>query len=272
MADTIEIRVNEEVLRVDADTTLYALRDRLQKRADVLVYNGAPVSEDLPLRGGDCVVLIERGGIPSPEALAALMRARHTPGIYEKIREAVVGIAGAGGLGSVLAERLARLGTGKLVVADYDVVEPSNLNRQQYFIDQIGMRKVAALRANLKRINPYMAIETHDVEIRPDNIRDIFGGVDVMAEALDRAETKAMFTGGFLRQCPEIPLVTASGMAGHGPSNTIQTRVIRKNLVMAGDGETGTEPGRGLMAPRVGIAACHQANAILRILTGETPE
>ena len=77
------------------------------------------------------------------------MAARHTPGVHKKIKGAVVGIAGLGGLGSAIAVALARIGVGRLILADFDVVEPSNLNRQQYFIDQLGQTKAEALEANL---------------------------------------------------------------------------------------------------------------------------
>ena len=84
------------------------------------------------------------------------MASRHTPGVHALLKQACVGIAGVGGLGSAVAVSLARIGVGKLIIADFDVVEPSNLNRQQYFVDQLGYFKVDALTENLRRINPYV--------------------------------------------------------------------------------------------------------------------
>ena len=60
-----------------------------------------------------------------------------------------------------MAVALARMGVGRLVLVDFDVVEPSNLNRQQYFVDQLGQSKAVALGENLKRINPYVKTELH---------------------------------------------------------------------------------------------------------------
>jgi len=261
----MKIQLNEREIEVVAGTTLFPLRDRETPEADVLIHNGAAVSEDVPLSEGDCVNLIQRGEIPPAEELEALMVARHTPGVHEKIKGATVGIAGLGGLGSAVAVALARIGVGRLILVDFDVVEPSNLNRQQYFIDQLGQTKAEALEANLKRINPYVEYETHCIRLTPDNIPTLFAEADVLVEAFDRADQKAML----LQFFPGKPIVAASGLAGHGSGETIGVRKMGKNIYVVGDLETGAAPGCGLMAPRVGIAAHMQANVVLRLLLGE---
>ncbi len=272
MADSIQIMLSERPLSVAVGTTLFTLREAHKPDADVVVLNGAPVREDRVLEAGDAVVLIRRGEIPGRDTLEALMAARHTPGVHAVIKRATVGIAGVGGLGSAIAIALARIGLGKLIVADFDVVEPSNLNRQQYFIDQIGQPKVEALRDNLARINPYVEVETHLLRLNRENVPALFGGVDVMVEAFDAADQKAMLVESFTGRFPGRPIVVASGLAGHMPSNTIVTRKMGPSLVMVGDLMTAAAPGTGLMAPRVGVAAHHQANAVLRLLLGEDPE
>jgi sulfur carrier protein ThiS adenylyltransferase len=261
----VEIRLNERQVEVEAGTTLYTLRDREMRAADVLICNGGAVAEDVVLKEGDFVTLIRRGEIPPADELEALMVARHTPGVHEKIKGATVGIAGLGGLGSAIAVALARIGIGKLILADFDVVEPSNLNRQQYFIDQLGMTKAEALETNLKRINPYVQYEAHCERVTPENIPELFGGVDVMVEAFDRADQKAMLLQSFKGK----PIIAASGLAGYGPGDTIGVRKMGENIYIVGDLETGAAPGCGLMAPRVGIAAHMQANIVLRLLVGE---
>ena len=183
----MKIHLNERTLEVAEETSLFELRDAEKPKADVLIYNGAAIVENVVLAEGDNVSLIERGVLPRADELEALMVARHTPGVHEKIKGATVGIAGLGGLGSAVAVALARIGVGRLILADFDIVEPSNLNRQQYFIDQLGLPKSAALEANLKRINPYVTYETHCIRVVPDNIDTLFGAVDVMFEAFDRA-------------------------------------------------------------------------------------
>lgn len=261
----MKIQLNERETEIAAGTTLFQFRDREKPDADVLIHNGAAVSEDVALAEGDCVNLIRRGEIPTAEELEALMVARHTPGVHEKTKGATVGIAGLGGLGSAVAVALARIGVGRLILADFDVVEPSNLNRQQYFIDQIGMTKTEALEANLRRINPYVKYETHCVRLTPDNIPTLFAGADVLVEAFDRADQKAML----LQSFPGKPIVAASGMAGFGSGETIGVREMGGRIHVVGDLETGAAPGCGLMAPRVGIAAHMQANVVLRLLLGE---
>lgn len=261
----MKIKLNERLVEVADGMTLYALRDREKPGADVLICNGAAMANDVVLSEGDSVGLIRRGEIPPAEELEAQMVARHTPGVHERIKQATVGIAGLGGLGSAIAVALARIGIGKLILADFDVVEPSNLNRQQYFIDQLGLSKSEALEANLKRINPYVACEAHCVRITPDNMVQLFGEVDVMVEAFDRADQKAML----LQHFKGAPIVAASGLAGYGPGDTIGVRRMGKNVYVVGDLSTGAAPGCGLMAPRVGIAAHIQANLVLRLLLGE---
>lgn len=262
----MKIQLNERTVEVESGTSLFALRDRIKPSADVVICNGAVASDDLPLSEGDSVSLIRRGEVPSGEELEALMAARHTPGVHQKVKAATVGIAGLGGLGSSIAVALARVGFGKLILADFDVVEPSNLNRQQYFIDQIGLPKTEALRSNLKKINPYVDVETQTVKVTTENVEPIFGAVDVMIEAFDRADQKAMLLQTFTAACPDTPFVGASGMAGYASEETIGIRKIGPTVYIVGDLKTGAQPGCGLMAPRVGIAAHMQANLALRLI------
>jgi sulfur carrier protein ThiS adenylyltransferase len=266
-----QIMVNERTRTVAPGTWLFALRDQLKPGADVLVRNGAPADEDCELAEGDAVVFIRRGEVLPPSELEALMVARHTPGVYARLKTAVVGIAGLGGLGSTVAVALARTGVGRMILADFDVVEPSNLNRQQYFIGQIGRFKTEALAENISQVNPCTRIDRHTVRLAPDNVARVFHEAQVLVEAFDGAEAKAMLVESFLGAYPDRHVVAASGMAGHGPGNDVRARRMGRGLVLVGDLTTGAAPGMGLMAPRVGIAACQQANAVLRILLGEDP-
>jgi sulfur carrier protein ThiS adenylyltransferase len=261
----MKILLNEQAVDVEDGVTLYRLRTMKNPDADVLIYNGAALAEDVVLREGDCVTLIQRGAIPPAEELEALMVSRHTPGVHAKLKQATVGIAGLGGLGSAITVALARIGVGRLILVDFDVVEPSNLNRQQYFIDQLGLPKTEALVANLRRINPYVEYEAHCLRVTPENIGELFNGVDVLVEAFDRADQKAMLLQSFMA----APIVAASGLAGHGSGETIKVRKMGSRIYIVGDLETGAAPGCGLMAPRVGIAAHMQANTVLRLLLGE---
>jgi len=266
----MQIWVSEKPMQVDSGLSLFALRDRLKPHADVVVRNGAPAAADVELTDGDQVVFIRRGELPSRDELEALMVARHSPGVHEKVCDATVGIAGLGGLGSAVAVALARLGVGRLVLVDFDVVEPSNLNRQQYFIQQLGMAKTTAMTENLVRITPYVHVKTHNVRITRDNVAKLFADVDVLVEAFDTAEGKEMLLDAFHAARPQVPVVLASGLAGTGPGGELQVRRLGRNVYVVGDNVSEAGPGRGLMAPRVGIVAHLQANVVLRLLLGET--
>ena len=185
--------------------------------------------------------------------------------ISERLSDKCVGIAGAGGLGSNCAAALVRAGIGKLVIADFDTVSASNLNRQFYFSDQIGMKKVEALYDNLIRIRPHAALTIHSVQVTPQNMNLIFADCDVVVEAFDKAEEKAWLIEEMFHQWPDIPLVAASGMGGCGKLETLQ--VVRQgNLTVCGDGVTEVSDETPPLAPRVGIVACMQADVVLKIL------
>ena len=262
------IKVNERTIPYQEGIRVRDLADIYKPGADLYIVNGFPVDQETVLADNDTCCLIRRAETPSQEEMESLLVARHTPGVHEIVRKAAVGIMGLGGLGTIVAGALARIGIGKLVLADFDVVEPSNLNRQQYFISQIGMRKTSALKENLLQMNPYIEIETIDERLTEESIPEVFRNVDVLAECFDDATMKAAALRAVLTGLPGIGYVGASGLAGFGDNNAIRTRKIHAKVYIIGDGTAAAGPGQGLMAPRVGIAAHHQANQILRILLG----
>jgi len=267
--DSITVKVNERDHQIPPHTRLLDLKGALHPTADLIIYNGFPISENIPLNDGDEVVFVEKGKIPDEREFECLIVARHSPGVHRKVKRSTVGIAGLGGLGSQVAIALARTGVGALILADRDVVEPSNLNRQQYFIQQIGMPKVDAMRETLKDVNPYVRVITHHTVIRPKNVKSIFGNAEIIVEAFDRAEEKAMFINAISKSMPDKYIVAASGVAGYGNSDAIKTTKFSSKIFIVGDQRSSAGPGIGLMAPRVGVAAHHQANTVLRLILGE---
>jgi len=263
------ITVNEKKINLKHGVSISQLHKRIKPDADIMILNGAPIKEDFPIKDGDIIVFIKKGEFPNQEELEALLVARHTPGVHAKVKKAVIGIAGAGGLGSQVAIALTRLGIGKLIIADHDIVEPSNLNRQQYFIEQIGMKKVDALDNILQKINPYVKIIKHFIKIDRKNIIKIFKSADILVEAFDSPESKSMLAESYSSEFPDKPIILASGLASYYSNNDIKTSKISKTIYVVGDlmHEAGTN--EGLMAPRVGIAAHHQANLVLRLIMGE---
>jgi len=199
------------------------------------------------------------------EELEKQFFSKHDPKILSILRNSVVGIAGAGGLGSNVAFSLARAGIGTLIIADFDKIEPSNLNRHQYFIEQIGRSKVEALLENLRKINPFSKYEIHNLEINDDNISEIFADAEILVEAFDMAEMKKMLIESWVSQFPKRPIIAASGLAGFGKNEKLHTRKIG-TLYICGDEDTEVEEGISPMAPRVGIVANMQANLVLELL------
>lgn len=193
------------------------------------------------------------------------------PIAFPRWQKAVVGIAGAGGLGSNAAIMLARAGVGKLIIADFDVVSVSNLNRQAFNLDQIGEPKVEALAANIRRLNPFIELEIHRCRLSPENITGIYSEAKILIEAFDKADQKQMLIETWFSQYPSKPIICASGLAGYGRSTEI--RIERQNgLYIVGDQSSELQDGISPIAPRVMIVAAMQANLCLELLVRTNEE
>ena len=207
--------------------------------------------------------------IPDKSEINNVLSMRHTKEVFEKLKNARVAVAGLGGLGSNIVLMLARAGVGTLHLIDFDEVDLSNLNRQQYFISHLGMYKTDAIKDEISRINPYINVITDCVKVTDDNIDSLFKDDSVICEAFDNPDCKAMLVNHILETRKDAYIVAASGMAGTEKSNTIITRKITDRFYLCGDETSGAVKGNGLMSPRVTICAAHQANAILRIILGK---
>lgn len=207
--------------------------------------------------------------IPTKDEFMKALEERHGKIRQDKFSSATVAICGLGGLGSNVAISLARAGIGTLILIDFDKVDISNLHRQQYKACQIGQYKTEALVDNLREINPYIQLQTHTICITEDNAAELLKTADIICEAFDKAEAKAMLTNTVLERMPEKFLVAASGMAGFGSPNIIQTRKITQHFYLCGDSVSDVANGIGLVSSRVMICAAHQAHTVLRILANE---
>ena len=207
--------------------------------------------------------------IPTREEWNQALIERHGKDLQEKFSSATVAVCGLGGLGSNIAIALARAGIGKLLLIDFDRVDITNLHRQQYKANQIGLHKADALAENLLEIAPYTEITAVTAKITEENFADLLKGADVVCEAFDNAEAKAMLVNGVLEQLPNCYLVAASGMAGMETPNTIRTRKVMGRFYLCGDEKNDVADTIGLVAPRVMLCAAHQAHTVLRILAGE---
>ena len=196
---------------------------------------------------------------------------RNVKGISKKLKKTRVCILGLGGLGSNVAILLARSGIGFLKLVDFDTIEASNLNRQQYRVSHIGIKKTQAMKSIIREINPFVEVDILDIKVDRENIYSIVGDIEIVVEAFDKAEIKAMLMEELLTNTNKI-VVSASGMAGLGSANEIVTKKIKDNFYLVGDNYSDYEEYLGIMSTRVMICAAHQANVVLRLILGEKGE
>lgn len=206
---------------------------------------------------------------PTYEEWISVLKERHGEELQKNFSKATVAICGLGGLGSNIAISLARAGVGQLILIDFDRVDISNLHRQQYKANQIGQYKTEAIANNLLEIAPYINLKTITKRITKENYYELLKDAEVICEAFDKAEAKAMLVNGVLETMPEKYIVSASGMAGFDTPNTIKTRKISKRFYICGDGVSDVSDSIGLLSSRVMICAAHQAHTVLRILAQE---
>ena len=228
---------------------------------------------DLSVSLGTAAETVQKGsGREAPlsrqEWLAALAE-RHGAARQEKFSRGRVAICGLGGLGSRVAELLTRAGTGYLRLIDFDRLEATNLNRQWYFMEQLGRYKAEALAENLRRITPYVELDVHTVRVTEENLAGLLNDVDVIVEAFDNAACKAMLVNGVRENFPHCPLVAASGMAGFVSANAMRVRRLSENFFLCGDGSSDAGAGDGLYGARVNICSAQEALVVLQLLAGE---
>lgn len=207
--------------------------------------------------------------IPSKEEMESALTKRIGVDLQKKFEKTCVAVCGLGGLGSNIAYALARAGIGTLIFIDFDQVDISNLNRQQYKASQLGMDKADALADNIREISPYTTVFTHTERITETNFKRLLADADIVCEAFDDAEAKSMLVNAVLETMPNKYIVAASGMAGLDSANTIRTRKITGHFYLCGDGESDVDDGIGLIASRVMLCAAHQAHQVLRIAAGK---
>ena len=202
------------------------------------------------------------------EEKTALQQALHkglTAEQSQRLQAAKVAIVGLGGLGSNVALWLARLGVGQLLLYDFDKVELSNLNRQYYFLEDVGQYKATALLGHLKAVNPYGNYCSRVVRLTEDNLAELLSEAHIVCEALDKPEAKALLVNGVLESFPDKYLVSASGLAGFASSASMQVRQVTPHFYLCGDGISDMLQ-LPLCGARVGLCAAQEALTIARII------
>ena len=202
------------------------------------------------------------------EEKTALQQALHkglTAEQSQRLHTAKVAIVGLGGLGSNVAMWLARLGVGQLLLYDFDKVELSNLNRQYYFLEDVGQYEAIALLRHLKAVNPYGNYCSEVVRLTEDNLPELLSEAHIVCEALDKPEAKALLVNGVLESFPDKYLVSASGLAGFASSASMQVRRVTPRFYLCGDGVSDMLQ-LPLCGARVGLCAAQEALTIARII------
>ena len=202
------------------------------------------------------------------EEKIALQQALHkglTAEQSQRLQTAKVAIVGLGGLGSNVALWLARLGVGQLLLYDFDKVELSNLNRQYYFLEDVGQYKATALLSHLKAVNPYGNYCSEVVRLTEDNLPELLSEAHIVCEALDKPEAKALLVNGVLESFPDKYLVSASGLAGFASLASMQVRQVTPRFYLCGDGISDMLQ-LPLCGARVGLCAAQEALTIARII------
>lgn len=205
---------------------------------------------------------------PTREEFITALQQRHGAEMQQRLMSSSVAVCGLGGLGSNIAITLARAGVGRIHLIDFDRVDISNLNRQQYRVSQLGRYKTEALSEQLKDIAPYIEITADTVRLDENNIPSLLKNEDIICEAFDLPEEKAMLVNTVLERFPEKRLVSGSGMAGLDSANTIKTRRVMKNFYLCGDEVSAVSETSGLFSARVMLCAAHEAMMILRLIAG----
>lgn len=204
--------------------------------------------------------------VPTKEDMYSVLEERHGEELQRKISRTRIAVCGLGGLGSNIAISLARLGIGQLHLIDFDKVDLSNLNRQQYGIKHIGAFKTEAMKNIISGIMPYTEVKISTVRLTENNTLLLLSDSDIICEAFDDAESKAMLVNSVQEHFPDKYIIAASGMAGLGPANSIQTRKITNRFYLCGDGISDTAEERTLYSTRAMLCAAHQAHTVLRII------
>lgn len=261
----MHIILNGKSVEMDCRTVADLLEG--ESEGTIALVNGRHMEPEDAVRDGDSVILIPDGRFIS-SAADMMLADRYTPEILSRIRNACIGIAGLGGIGSHIAESLARVGVGHMVIADFDRVDMTNLSRQNYFIEDIGKSKAECTATLLKRINPDLDLKVFDARITPDNALEVFGGCDVVCEAFDTPQAKSMLVESILCNDSNMVMVSVSGLAGFSDTESMHCIKRMNRLYVCGDGVSDSTVGAGLTATRVMACAGMAAHTALRIVMG----
>lgn len=179
-------------------------------------------------------------------------------------------LIGTGGLGGTIAQLLARMGLGCLVIADGDVFSEENLNRQAFSSEQnVGLSKVQVVQSEILKINAATEVETFGGYIKDEDLASLLTGADVAIDALDNMPSRFMLEKG----CKEagVPLVHGAVAGFSGQVMVIYPEDIGFTAIYGGGKtlpEKGIEVELGNLAGIVSAVASLQVQEAIKIITG----
>ena len=188
--------------------------------------------------------------------------ARQKPEINDAVKNYTVAILGCGGLGSQVAWILARLGVGKLILYDFDVVEASNLNRQNYSVSDIGKKKAEATAVRIKQWLPHVSVESRDEFVDAEVLKRVAAEADIVVEAYDGVGSKIEAFDFF--QDHTTPYVCTTGVAG--PLGDVMRKDFG-HIHMVGD--FNGEDRKDCYMPKVMTIAAMECQVVLELMIGD---
>ncbi|MBN1908060.1 MAG: HesA/MoeB/ThiF family protein [Deltaproteobacteria bacterium] len=183
----------------------------------------------------------------------------------ERLKKSRVFIAGAGGLGSPVSLYLAAAGVGTLVIADYDRVDITNLNRQiLHWSKDVGAKKVESAREKIESLNANTKVEIIDETINDDNILGLTNGCDVIIDAMDNIAARFVLNRAAIKR--GIPFIhgAVSGMEGR-----VTTIIPGETACIGCMYRDYTKPGKfPVLGVTPGVIGIIQATEVIKYLTG----
>jgi len=200
---------------------------------------------------------------------ARYLRNIGTIGIEGQLRllRSCMGICGLGGLGGYIAESLARYGVGRLILVDGDVFEEDNLNRQLLCTESgLGRAKVQVAAERVAEVNSSLEVNAHHRFVGPADIPEVFGGADLVIDALDNISSRLALE----RGCAQlgIPLVHGAIAGNSGQVMTIFPGDPGLQTIYSGIEDRGVEMLEGNPPTTPALVASLQAQEAVKIVCG----
>jgi len=188
----------------------------------------------------------------------------------QRLRDSTVLIAGLGGLGSPAALYLAAAGVGRLLLADHDIVDSSNLQRQiLYASGDVGADKCERARARLQELNPHLSLVPVLDRLNADTLDELAPGCDLILDCSDNLPTRQAINRASVRH--RKPLISAAALRWEGSLSLFDPRQEASPCLACMVPPDSAEPAAncansGVLGPVLGVMGSMQALVAVRAL------